>query len=39
MAKEGLHLDNFKGVFLNIFLHPQILDFQIAVSQTNIVQS
>ncbi len=31
--------DNFKGDFLNIhfFLHPQIPDFQIVVSQPNIV--
>ncbi len=29
----GLHLDNFKGDFLTIFfLHPQILDFKIVVS-------
>ncbi len=36
-----LHLDNFKGDFLNIsiFLHPQIPDFQTAVSQPNIVLS
>ncbi len=34
-----LHLDNFKDYFLNIyiFLHPQIPDFQIVVSQPNIV--
>ncbi len=33
-------MDNFKGNFLNIsilFLHPQIADFQIIVSQPNIV--
>ncbi len=31
----------FKGVFfnLNFFLHPQIADFEIAVSQANIVFS
>ncbi len=35
----GLHLENFKGDFLNIltFLHPQILDFQIVESRPNIV--
>ncbi len=35
-----LHLDNFKGDFLNIwiFLHPQIPDIQV-VSQPNIVLS
>ncbi len=29
-----LHLDNFKGDFLNIWIywHPQILDFQIVAS-------
>ncbi len=31
-----LHLDNFKG---DLFLHPQIPDFQIVASKTNIVQS
>ncbi len=33
--------DNFKGDFLNIliFLHPQISDFQIVVSQPNIIRS
>uniref|UniRef100_A0A673GNA1 Uncharacterized protein n=1 Tax=Sinocyclocheilus rhinocerous TaxID=307959 RepID=A0A673GNA1_9TELE len=36
-----LHLDNFNGDFFNIsiFLHPQIPDFQIVVSQSNIVLS
>ncbi len=36
-----LHLENFKGDFLNIliFLHPQIPDFQIVVSRLNIVLS
>ncbi len=36
-----LHLDNFKGDFLNIliFLHAQIPDFQIDVSLPNIVLS
>ncbi len=31
MHCEELHLDNFKGDFLNIliFFHPQIPDFQI----------
>ncbi len=35
MHCEELHSDNFKGDFLNIlsFLHPQIPDFQIVVSQ------
>ncbi len=41
MHCQGLHLDNFKGDYLNIsiFLHPQIPDFQIVVSQPNIVLS
>ncbi len=36
-----LHLDNFKGDFLNIsiFLHPQTPDFKIYPSQPNIVRS
>ncbi len=37
-----IHLDNFKGDFLNIsifFLHPQIPDFLIVVSRPNIVRS
>ncbi len=34
-----LRLDNFKGDFLNIliYLHPQIIEFQIVVSLSNIV--
>ncbi len=41
MNCQELHLDNFKGYFPNIliFLHPQIPDFQIVVSQPNIVLS
>ncbi len=41
MHSKELHLDNFKGDFLNIliFLQPQIPDFQIVVSLPNIVLS
>ncbi len=41
MHCQELHLDNFKDDFLNIliFLHPQIPDLQIVVSQPNIVLS
>ncbi len=44
MHCQELYLDNFKCDFLNlflffIFLHPQIPDFQIVVSQPNIVRS
>ncbi len=39
MHCEEFNLDNFKGDLLNIqiFLHPQIPDFQIVVSLQNIV--
>ncbi len=41
MHYYGLHLDNFKCDFLNIdlFLHPNISDFQTVVSRQNIVLS
>ncbi len=39
MHCQVLHLDNFKGDFLNIFLHPQIPDFQIVASRQNIALS
>ncbi len=38
MHRYELHLDNFKGDFLN-FLHPRIKDIQIVVYRTNIVRS
>ncbi len=41
MHCQELYLGNFKSDFLNIkiFLHPQVPDFQIVVSQPNIVLS
>ncbi len=41
MHGKELHLNNFKGDFLNIviFLHPQIPDFQILSNQWNRIYS
>ncbi len=39
MYCKELHLDNFKGDFLNIciFMHPHIQDIQIVIFQPNVI--